>query len=119
MEAIKACGMKGDIYHATYHCMNTGSKEESMDNLESSPNTKQMNYTLIMSFTKFDIIIKLLTRGEFNRVKLHKEVKFFLPPKPRVILKEKNQYRFPENLIKIARRWLDAKLIKNDKGLEL
>ena len=76
MEAIKSFGMKGDIYHMIYHHINRGSKEEGMDNLELSPNTKQTHYTLLASFTKLDIIIKSLTRYKFNRVKVHKNVNF-------------------------------------------
>ena len=62
MKAIKSCRMRGGIYHMTYHRMNTGSKEQDIDNLEYSPNTKQTHYKLIVSFTKLGIIIKSLTR---------------------------------------------------------
>ena len=77
MGAIKICGMKGNIYHITYHHINRCSKEQGMDDLESSPNTKQTQYTLIVSFTKFDVIIESLTGTKINRVKLHKDVKCF------------------------------------------
>ena len=61
----------------TYHFMNTSSKGQGIDNLEFSPDTKQMHYSLIVSFTKLDVIIKSLTGEKFNGVELHGEVTLF------------------------------------------
>ena len=97
-KAIRLCGMKGDIYPMTYHCVNRGSKEESINSLESSSNIKQTHHTVIVSFTKFDVIGESKTRDKLNRVKLHNNAKHFLPSKTCVILGEGIQYVFPENL---------------------
>ena len=43
MKAIESCGMKGYIYHKTYHHMNQGYKEQGMDASESSPKNKNYN----------------------------------------------------------------------------
>lgn len=39
-KAIKSCGMKGGIFHMTYHSMNKGSKEQGMYALELALNNK-------------------------------------------------------------------------------
>ena len=59
-----------------------------MDAFELFPNTQQIHYKMIVSFTKLDMIIEPKTRDKFNRVKLHNDVKFSLPPKTCVMLKE-------------------------------
>ena len=72
---------------------------------------------MITTFTKLDIIIESMTGKEHKRIKLHKEMEYYMPSKPHIMLEEGIQYRFPANLTEIARRWLDVKLIKNDKEL--
>ena len=109
--------MKGELNYMYYHLMNAGSIEQVMDTLDFPPDARQPYYILIVSFTKLDIIIKLLTDKEINGVKLQKEMECYMPSKICKILEEGIQCRFLENSTEITRRWLDVILIKNNKQI--
>ena len=72
---------------------------------------------LIMCFTELNMVNKSMTGKKYDGFRLHQDVKCYLLPNMFLILEGGIQYRFPENLVVIARRWLDVKLIKKDKEM--
>ena len=101
--AIKIVDVDSEIYHTTYHQMNRDSTEEGM--YTSSFNTLQREnyYMMIMFFTKLDIIIKSMTRNEYEVNKYHLEVGRYLPPKTSLILEEGIKGRFSIKSADIAK----------------
>ena len=70
-KAVIAREMKGDIYHRDYHHTNKKITEQGMDALDFIPETRKTHHTLIMNFTKLDMIIIPMTFKEYEEVKLH------------------------------------------------
>ena len=68
--------------------MNKNSTEQEIDILDFIPETRKGYYMLIMTFTKLDMVIKLMTGEEHKGVKLHKEIECYPPHKTCIILEE-------------------------------
>ena len=103
-KAIKKYGKIRDISKMTYHRLNQGTSRQDADTFEAIRNSKEIQFTEIVPFTKFDAIIESKNGHNFLMNNKRESVHCFIPSRSCVIFDENIRHCIPDNTAKIERR---------------
>ena len=116
---FKKCGIKGNIYHLKYYRLNCGSVGQEEDDFEIMKKNKAQQVTLIILFTKFDVIVESKTRNSSFISNKSNKVHCYIELMTCIVIVQKTHYYIPQNIAEIDRRWIDIKVTLSDTHTDM
>ena len=102
-----------------YHRLNRGSVRQEEDVFKIMKKNKAQQVTLIILFTKFDIIVESKTRNSSFISNKSNKVHCYIELMTCIVIVQNTHYYIPQNIAEIDRRWIDIKVTLSDTHTDM